>query len=166
MTSHSRHPPPVTYMLRRSVALAVVLGSLLVLGGGALAAWSIQGVGADSPFAFVGWGVWGVAIAGALQYWRSQFCGVLRWDGLHWQLEDLPSRSVPWVLSCPPDVLWDGQACLWVCLAPAGRRRIWLWLERSSQPERWVDLRRAVYSRARPGADNADETVPARSRGT
>lgn len=161
MTRSSRRPPPVSYVLRRSAALAVVLVLLLFLSGSALAVWSIQGAGIVFWPMFVGWGLWGLAAAGALQYWLGQFRGVLRWDGLHWQLDGLQPQGVPWVLSFSPEVLLDAQTHLWVCVSPAGHSRIWLWLERSSQPERWMDLRRAVYSRAKPGADNADETAPA-----
>ena len=31
----------------------------------------------------------------------------------------------------------------------------WFWVERRGQPERWDDMRRAVYSRARPQAGSA-----------
>lgn len=165
MSRVSRQPPPVSYPLGRSAAFAVVLVSLLVLGFCALAAWSLQGAGTASPPKFVAWIFWCLAGVGALQCWRGQFCGALHWDGLHWHLLDLDPKGVPWALSAPPEVLLDMQTHLWVSVLPAGRSRIWLWLERSSQPERWMDLRRAVYSRARPGADNADETAPANSRG-
>ena len=165
MSRVSRQPPPVSYPLGRSAAFAVVLVSLLVLGFCALAGWSLHGAGTASSPKFVAWIFWCLAGVGALQCWRGQFCGALRWDGLHWHLLDPDPKGVPWALSAPPEVLLDMQTRLWVSVLPAGRSRIWLWLERSSQPERWMDLRRAVYSRARPGADNADETAPANSRG-
>ncbi|MBU2276296.1 MAG: hypothetical protein KKF51_19185 [Gammaproteobacteria bacterium] len=161
----SRQPPAVSYPLRRSTAFAVVLGSLLVLGFCALAAWSVEGAGTVTPPKFGAWIFWCLAAVGALQCWRHQFCGALHWDGHLWHLVDLGPKGVLGALSAPPEVLLDMQTHLWVSVLPAGRRRIWLWLERSSQPERWMDLRRAVYSRARPGADNADETAPATSRG-
>lgn len=165
MTRGLRRPPPVSYVLRRSTALAMVLGCLLLAGCSVLAVWSIRGAGTSTWLVFVGWALWVLAVAMALQCWRSQFCGVLRWDGLHWQLDDLQPSGVPWPLFQAPEVLVDVQTHLWICVLPAGRGRVWLWLERSSQPERWMDLRRAVYSRARPGADNADETAPANGRG-
>ena len=165
MTRYSRRPPPVSYPLRRSAALAVVLGSLLLLGGGALVAWSVQGAVKPLVLMVGGWGLWVFGVAGAFQCWRSQFCGVLRWDGQHWQVDALHPQGVPWMLSRPPEVHVDAQTHLWMCVMPSGHGSIWLWLERSSQPERWMDLRRAVYSRARPGADTADETAPASSRG-
>ncbi len=164
MSRISRRPPAVSYPLGRSAAFAVVLVSLLVLGFCALALWSIQGAGTAAPLKCVAWILWCLAGIGALQCWRAQFCGALHWDGIHWYLLDLDPNGVSWALSVPPDVFLDLQTRLWVSVLPAGRSRIWLWLERSSQPERWMDLRRAVYSRARPGADNADETAPANSR--
>ncbi|MCC9032635.1 hypothetical protein LMH45_11140, partial [Neisseria gonorrhoeae] len=30
---------------------------------------------------------------------------------------------------------------------------LWLWAGRSTQPERWLDLRRAVHAQHRPSAD-------------
>ena len=161
----SRRVPSVSYRLRRSVTLAALLAALLFLGGAALTVWTVQGVGAVSWLVFCGWGLWGLAVAGARQSWRDQFCGFLRWDGVHWLLDSSQPGCTPKTLSVPPEVILDAQVCLCVCVTPTGLDRIWLWLERSSQPERWMDLRRAVYSRARPGADNADETAPANSRG-
>lgn len=72
--------------------------------------------------------------------------------------------AVSATLSSSPEILLDLQSYLWVH-AITGRGHVWLWLERSAQPERWMDLRRAVYSRAKPGADNTDETAPAVSHG-
>jgi toxin CptA len=45
----------------------------------------------------------------------------------------------------------------------AGRTPHWLWLERRQRPERWDDLRRAVYSRARMEAPREDEPSAATS---
>jgi hypothetical protein len=85
---------------------------------------------------------------------------VLQFDGQAWTLgQTAKSFSGPLALSVPPEVLLDLQAHLWLRVVPIGHACQWLWLERSSQPERWMDLRRAVYSRARSGVDNADETA-------
>jgi len=85
---------------------------------------------------------------------------VLQFDGQAWTLgQTAKSFSGPLALSVPPEVLLDLQVHLWVRIVPIGHSAQWLWLERSSQPERWMDLRRAVYSRARSGVDNADETA-------
>jgi len=107
---------------------------------------------------------WLLAACGALHFWWHQLSGTIRWDGQSWAVADLSGGAVT-ALSGPPEILLDMQSHLWVIVSPAGRRRLWLWLERSSQPERWMDLRRAVYSRAKPGVDHADASAPASSRG-
>ena len=85
---------------------------------------------------------------------------MLQFDGQAWTLgQTAKSFNGPLALSVAPEVLLDLQAHLWVRVAPIGHPSQWLWLDRSSQPERWMDLRCAVYSRARSGADNADETA-------
>ena len=105
-------------------------------------------------------------MAGTQAGWYDDGTGTQRWwDGQTWTLV-APNSGAAWMaLSGPPEVLLDLQSHLWLHVIPVGHRRTWLWLACSAQPERWLDLRRAVYSRARPGADNADETAPASSRG-
>lgn len=155
------------YLLRRSLALGAVLAGLLLAGTGVLAVWVVWGVRSPWVAGTVAACLWLVAGALTLHFWLRQFVGVLRWDGQGWSLEGGgPHGSTEFrALSCPPQVILDLQTHLWVCVFPLGQRRTWLWLERSSQPERWMDMRRAVYSRAKPGTDNADETAPASSRG-
>lgn len=166
MTGLSRRAPAVQYPLGRSRLLGVVLGTLLVAGAGLLVAWILQGVQplSQGRAAVAGACVWIAAVAGALHFWRRQFSGKLCWDGQTWVLEGDPLGSTVWVLDGPPMVQLDLQTHLWVCAFPSGRCRIWLWLERSSQPQRWMDLRRAVYSRATPGAAHTVENVSAHSR--
>src|SRR6218665_487219 len=158
MTPRSRHPPAVQYPLQRSAVLGALLVFWLLGSAMVLAAW--VGVGARSAWG-AGWvaaGPW--ARAGALYFWLGQFSGLIRWDGRAWALETSRPGAISWPLSGPPEVLLDMQTQLWLCVRPMERRRIWLWRERSSQPERWLDLRRAVYSRARPGTGNADAIAP------
>lgn len=165
MTRLARRPPAVQYLLRRSRALGVVLVSLLLAGAGVLAAWVAWGVRSPGVTGAAAACLWLAAAACALHFWLRQFVGVLRWDGQGWVLEGGPKGQLFWALSRPPEVILDLQSHLWVCVFPLGQHRTWLWLQRSSQPERWMDMRRAVYSRAKPGADNADDTAPANSRG-
>ena len=166
MTELSRRAPAVQYPLGRSRLLGVVLGTLLVAGAGLLVAWVWQGVQSPSQgwAATAGAGVWLAAASGALHFWWRQFSGKLCWDGQTWVLEGDQRGRTAWVLDGPPVVHLDLQAHLWVRASLPGRRCIWLWLERSSQPQRWMDLRRAVYSRATPGAARAVENVSAHSR--
>ena len=141
-----------------------MLGALLLvflfIGAGVVAAWVGFGARDAVVSAAVALGLWLSAAAGAAHFWWSQPRGVLQFDGQAWTLgQTAKSFSGPLALSAPPEVLLDLQAHLWVRVVPMGRASQWLWLERSSQPERWMDLRRAVYSRARSGVDNADETA-------
>src|SRR6218665_2477401 len=124
MTPRSRHPPAVQYPLQRSAVLGALLvfwllGSAMVLG-----AW--VGVGAGCG-----------ALSGALFLWLGQFSGLSHGNGQAWALETNGPGAISWPLSGPPEVLLDMQTQLWLCVRPMERRRIWLWLERSSQPERW-----------------------------
>lgn len=159
----ARRPPAVVYPLRRSRVLGLVLAALLVAGGAGLLGWGLQGAQSAIPQATV-WGaagLWILSVSSALHFWWHQVLGFLRWDGQCWMLEPDQAGAAVFALSGAPQVLVDLQSRLWVCVRFLSGGYAWLWLERSSQPERWLDLRRAVYSRARPGADNTDETAPA-----
>lgn len=160
MTLPSRRAPSVQYPLRRSRVLGALLLALLFTGAWVVAAWVGLGARDAVVSAAVALGLWLLASAGAAHFWWRQPRGVLQFDGHAWTLGQMAkSFSGPLALSVAPEVLLDLQAHLWVRVAPIGHSSQWLWLERSSQPERWMDLRRAVYSRARSGVDNADETA-------
>lgn len=140
--------------------MGALLLALLFIGAGVVASWVGFGARDAVLSAAVALGLWLLAAAGASHFWWRQPRGVLQFDGQAWTLgPTAKSFSGPLALSVPPEVLLDLQAHLWVRIVPSGHSSQWLWLERSSQPERWMDLRRAVYSRARSGVDNADETA-------
>lgn len=143
--------------------MAVLLG----VGAAGLCGWISRGAGGapSAAAALAALGLWLVAALCALHLWWNQFSGALRWDGQFWALETGQPGSTPQPLSVAPEVLVDLQSRLWVYVRFSERGHTWLWLDAASQPERWMDLRRAVYSRARPGADNADETAPASRHG-
>ena len=165
MSRQARHAPAVLYPLRHSRVLATLLFALGLLGALVLIAWAV--LGTRAPFrgsVAVAIGVWLAAVAGGVHFWLQQPLGALRWDGQHWTLLGVRPDADAKLLSGPPEVFLDLQSHLWVQVSPTGHRGIWLWLERSGQPERWMDLRRAVYSRAKPGAD-PDANVPADHRG-
>ena len=160
MTLLSRRAPSVQYPLWRSRVLGALLLALLFAGAGVAVAWVSSGARDAVVSVAVALGLWLLAAAGAAHFWWSQPRGVLQFDGQAWTLgQTAKSFSGPLALSVPPEVLLDLQAHIWVRVVPTGHSSQWLWLERSSQPERWMDLRRAVYSRARSGVDNADETA-------
>ncbi|RYF72076.1 MAG: hypothetical protein EOO22_11475 [Comamonadaceae bacterium] len=96
--------------------------------------------------------------AGALAYGahRRSGDGCLHFDGHGWNLTGV--RSVPTAHVSPA---LDLQSLMLVRMTVAGRHARWLWLERRSDPARWLALRRAVYSRA-PSADPAEPAAAMR----
>lgn len=165
MNSTARRAPAVRFPVQRSRTVGGVLAAIVLAGAVVLGAWLVLGGGEGSVPAMAGAGVWLAAAGGAWHWWRGQLCGVLYWDGGQWVLESLLPGQVPVLLRGPPEVQWDLQSHLWVCAHGAAcRSRVWLWLERRQQPERWADLRRAVYSRAGTGTASAGEFAPIHSR--
>ncbi|MFY3384563.1 hypothetical protein [Paracidovorax sp. MALMAid1276] len=167
MMGISRSPPSVSYPLGRSLALGGLLIALACAGLGVLSLWAWMGASDKVGAVWASFALWGAFSVAAFHLWCHQWCGVLRWDGRYWQLDRAPGQSGDSrALSGAPAVLLDLQSHLWISVAPLGLGRTWLWLEQSRQPERWLDLRRAVYSRATPGADdNADKTALAGRHG-
>jgi toxin CptA len=95
-----------------------------------------------------------VSTAALIRAWRPTAPATVRWDGAAWFLDG------PWPLhEARAAVALDLQARLLVHLRD-GRRGQWLWLERAAGPERWNDLRRAVYCRPPPAAESLP-SVPA-----
>lgn len=165
MTLASRHAPLVLYPVRRSHALGYSLVMAHLAAMGVLVGWI--GLGAGSA---PGWSVviaacaWCLAAGGALHFLGHQLSGAIRWDGQSWAMADDRYPEAAFVtLSNPPQVLMDVQSHLWLLVSTAGSGSLSLWLERSSQPERWMDLRRAVYSRAKLG-HGLGASAPADSR--
>lgn len=158
--------PAVLYPVTRSRVFGALLVLVGLLGSAALVAWFAKGGHAAVPTRWVAAGALGLAGAGgAMHFWYRQFTGAIRWDGQIWALVESPAQDDALPLEGSPQVFLDLQSHLWVHVRTEGHRRIiWLWLEQRTQPERWLDLRRAVYSRAKPGVD-PDASAPAGSRG-
>lgn len=138
--------PPVSYPVGRSRFAAVTLASLWLLGVLAAIFWWAQ---AQAPGALP---VGGVALllvgvgAFAAWSWVHAPCGELSWDGESWNWT-IAGRADTGTL----EVALDLQR--WLLLRwSAGRAVRWLWVERAGRSQHWDDVRRAVYSRARPQA--------------
>lgn len=79
--------------------------------------------------------------------WRTSATGLLTWDGECWHWEALGDlRSTGEILL---SVVADAQFGVLLLAEAEGRHTQWLWVERRSQPERWMDLRRAIYASRR-----------------
>lgn len=166
--SSRKSAPAVAFPVMRSAALAWVVGAILAVAAGVIAAWAVTSGTVDSrPWSWLcaAVGAWALAALGAGHFWLTQLRGELRWDGSGWLLsvgEAGQTDSRSGVLKERPQPLIDLQTHLWLVLKAADGKRVWLWLERAHHPQRWLDLRRAVYSRAHSGTGPADNlTRPA-----
>ena len=137
--------PSVTYPVGRSrFALGVVM---LAWSAGAAACllwwWQVQPASARSGLvaaAVLAAGSW------SLRAWSRSAVGLLTWSGQGWNWT-AGAQAEPGT----PQVSIDLQRWLLVRWSGDGASR-WFWLDRSASPAHWDDLRRAVYSRARPDA--------------
>lgn len=164
--STRRRAPAVQYPLERSAWLAALLLTGVLLGLLGLAVWWALGAWRHS------WlvkgacgGAWLLAAVWAGRWWQGQPRGVLHWTGQQWELHAGQSKLV----RARVQVAMDWQWCMLVRFVPIsvpasvpvqGAAR-WLWLEARTQPERWMPLRCAVYSRADAPADSADQNQTA-----
>jgi toxin CptA len=137
--------PSVSYPVGRSRFAAGLLVILWLLGAATTAMGWAQ---AQAP----GWR-WGAAavllvavgVLAAWSWWREP-SAILSWDGENWRWPAAGAGD-----TAVPQVVLDLQR--WMLLRRAGGSGTnWLWLERARRPASWDDVRRAVYSRARPQA--------------
>ena len=140
----SRHnAPSVVYPVQRSLTLGSWLLAVWGLGLCILALWTLSSTAWGWRASVAAVAAAGTALA-ALMSWRASRCGQLAWDGQRWHWDSLTklSSSEQSQLS----VIVDVQFALLLSFEAISGTRCWLWVERESQPERWMDLRRAVYS--------------------
>ncbi len=147
--------PSVVYPLGRSRFQGRVLVALWFAGLAVTLLWAVSAPRLD-------WRL-GVAVlalltaaAAAWSGWRHAPSGQVRWDGQVWHWESPGYRSGTPVLAL--SVVLDFQRVLLLRLENQDHATLWLWAHRAAMPERWMDLRRAVYSRrkASPAAAPPD----------
>jgi hypothetical protein len=150
--------PAVTYPAGRAHGARWLLLAIWLVGAisAALAVAGHDGVAARD-------GAWlaNVWLAGAVA-WRwggHREVGQVRFDGQYWSWSGRAMLG-----AARAHVGLDLQSLMLVRLTEPERPRQWLWLERRSDPLRWVDLRRAVYSRA-PAASPVDAPADAAALG-
>lgn len=140
----NRHnAPPVTYPLGRSYFLGGLLLALWLAGLLLALVW-------DALTQASGWRLSAscsaVLLAGlaAGLSWKNLPRGQLAWDGEVWRWESECRHSA--MAEHELSVVADFQRCLLLRLESQAGASLWLWAEQPSLPERWLDLRRAVYS--------------------
>lgn len=137
--------PSVSYPVGRSSFGAGFFLLAWLAGASATALWWVQ---VQPPLSRLAMAALVLGATGllALRSWLHGARATLSWDGESWYWAARGAGTVSASL--------DLQAWLLLCWEGDGGRH-WLWLERAACAERWEDLRRAVYSRARtptPGA--------------
>lgn len=152
--------PPVRYPVARSRWLASALALYVFAGGLALLAWAAVGAGTHGGWISAAGSLWLACSALAGWFWRTAPCGTLVWNGMAWTLESPQGAALCPPCTAAPQVHFDLQRRLWLRLQPETGRALWLWLEWRSQPARWDDLRRAVYSPVGSGGPDASRFAP------
>ena len=143
--------PSVTYPVGRSRSAGALLLAAWLTGLATCLVWWAQ---VQAPGWRIALAAFSLALTGAAalrQWWRSP-AGALAWDGTAWNWS---ARGQTQTASL--EVALDLQRQMLVRCQYGGAAH-WLWLERSRDAHRWDDVRRAVYSRARP--DALQQTVP------
>lgn len=82
---------------------------------------------------------WVLAGVIALKDWQNSPSGRLQWDGQQWHWSGWVDAHVARL-----DLLLDFQRVMLVGLTTNAQRRVWLWLEPTSDRLQWIALRRAV----------------------
>ena len=75
---------------------------------------------------------------------KSTTVGQLVWDGQHWHWESLAYKAG--IAEYEVQVAADFQHIILLHIKNHANASLWLWAERAAEPERWLDLRRAIYS--------------------
>jgi len=136
--------PSVVYPLGRSRFQGLALLGLWLSGLLVMALWWLAAPGPDWRLGVSMAAVLAAGVAAGLG-WKNSPTGQLRWDGQDWRWESRGYQSGTPVRSL--SVTLDFQFILLLRLENHDHATLWLWAQRAAMPERWLDLRRAVYSR-------------------
>lgn len=90
--------------------------------------------------------------------WNNAAAGQLTWDGKFWRWES--SNYQTGIAEYELSIIADFQHILLLRLENQAHARLWLWVERSAMPERWLALRRAVYSPRKAPAASRSHPLP------
>ena len=143
-TALSKHnAPSVTYPLGRSHWQAFLLSAFWLVAFLLAGVWTLgsQQLGWRQAAGFItvmgaGW---------AARYgWKNAPVGQLAWDRQVWRWEG-PGYQAG-VAEYELSVALDFQNVMLLRVENQAHAKLWLWAERRAFPERWLDLRRAVYS--------------------
>jgi toxin CptA len=139
----AHNAPPVVYPLGRSRFQGWLLLGLWLAGLLLVSLWIYVTRQVNWRTIF---GLIAVLAAGIAAYIRTKSApaGQLAWDGEVWRWESVSYQTG--IAEYELSVVADFQHRLLLRLQNQAHARLWLWVERQAAPERWLDLRRAVYS--------------------
>ena len=150
--------PSVSYPVGRSRSADRLLSIVWTCGVCCVAAACYRFDSADWRVGLLALSIIGAGAAAWRSTLRRTASVELSFDGRHWSLAGSSGLG-----AAGAKAALDFQSSLLVCLTDADRSRRWVWLDRSTLPERWQDLRRAVYSRAPLASPTADSRQPSAS---
>jgi len=136
--------PSVSYPAGRSRLAAELLLGVWLLGCAAAVLWQFHRPDLWRMATMLAT-LCGAGAFAASHWWRTP-SGTLAWDGEVWTWSAHPEAAAASV-----EVGLDLQRALLLRWS-AGDLSRWIWLDRDTRADRWDDVRRAVYSRARPKA--------------
>lgn len=144
MTSPRYLPPAVRFPVYRPPGV-LALGLLVWAASAALLwAWRANSGPVSGWVPWAGWVLWLAAGAALLYSWHVAPQGHLWWDGGAWWWRRL---GQDWLALTEVQVRMDAQTVMWLgWRSPQGRHQAWV--AQGSDPVRWGDWRRAVYSTA------------------
>ena len=139
----THHAPSVVYPVGHSRFNGYLLFGLWLAGSLSTMLWLWVSPAMDWRLFLA---VTAMALAGLAAYigWKNSPVGQLAWDGQFWRWEGpgYQAGAAEQKLS----VVVDLQNLLLLRLENPAHAHLWLWAQRKVLPERWLDLRRAVYS--------------------
>ena len=140
----NRHnAPPVVYPLGRSPFLGGLLLVLWLAGLFTVLLWWNVTRQPDWRMLLAGFSVLLAGLAARIT-WDNFPGGQLAWDGDVWRWESASYQTGAGEHAL--SVIADFQQRLLLRLENRDGASLWLWVEQNTMPERWLDLRRAVYS--------------------
>lgn len=157
MTSHNA--PPVVYPLGHSRFHGYFLLCLWLTGFLLILLWIYGSHAFDWRLLLV---LNAVLLAGVVAYrgWKNSPVGHLAWDGQCWRWEG--TGYLTGVAEQKLTVVADFQSLLLLRLENPAHAQLWLWAERRVLPERWLDLRRAVYAPHKTVRQTLEDNLRAR----
>jgi len=147
--------PPVTYPLRRSPVKALIYGVVWFAVLAVVVSW-IWLSRNSSMALLLGIGALALSALAGIFGMKSSPIGQLVWDGQRWHWESLAYQVG--TAEYEVFVAADFQHIVVLHIKNHANASLWLWAERGAFPERWLDLRRAIYS---PHRTTTDPIAPA-----